>query len=37
MQGDPLKDISELERVRWVMNGGKVTTPSEARPAQAGR
>ncbi|HEY6866189.1 MAG TPA: amidohydrolase family protein, partial [Candidatus Eisenbacteria bacterium] len=22
--GDPLKDITELERVRWVMKGGKV-------------
>ena len=24
VQGDPLKDVSELERVRWVMKGGKV-------------
>ncbi len=27
VQGDPLKDISELERVRWVMKAGKVVTP----------
>ena len=24
VQGDPLKDISELERVKWVMKGGRV-------------
>jgi imidazolonepropionase-like amidohydrolase len=22
--GDPTKDITELERVKWVMKGGKV-------------
>jgi len=22
--GDPLKDITELERVKWVMKGGRV-------------
>jgi imidazolonepropionase-like amidohydrolase len=22
--GDPLRDITELERVRWVMKGGVV-------------
>jgi imidazolonepropionase-like amidohydrolase len=37
VQGDPLKDITELERVRWVMKGGKVITSSEARSAQASR
>lgn len=31
VQGDPLKDISELERVRWVMKGGKVITQGDAR------
>ncbi len=29
VQGDPLKDISELERVRWVMKGGKVVQRGE--------
>jgi imidazolonepropionase-like amidohydrolase len=24
VSGDPLKDISELERVQWVMKGGEV-------------
>jgi imidazolonepropionase-like amidohydrolase len=24
VSGDPLKDITELERVKWVMKGGKV-------------
>jgi imidazolonepropionase-like amidohydrolase len=24
VQGDPLSDVTELERVRWVMKGGKV-------------
>ena len=24
VHGDPLKDITELERVKWVMKGGKV-------------
>jgi hypothetical protein len=24
VQGDPLADVSELERVRWVMKGGIV-------------
>jgi imidazolonepropionase-like amidohydrolase len=24
VEGDPLKDIKELERVRFVMKGGKV-------------
>jgi imidazolonepropionase-like amidohydrolase len=24
VSGDPMKDITELERVKWVMKGGKV-------------
>lgn len=24
VRGDPLRDITELERVRWVMKGGTV-------------
>ncbi len=24
VSGDPIKDITELERVQWVMKGGKV-------------
>ena len=24
VSGNPLEDITELERVRWVMKGGKV-------------
>jgi imidazolonepropionase-like amidohydrolase len=27
VQGDPLTDITELERVRWVMKGGAVVVP----------
>jgi imidazolonepropionase-like amidohydrolase len=29
--GDPLKDITELERVKWVMKGGKVYKDELAR------
>jgi imidazolonepropionase-like amidohydrolase len=32
VEGDPLKDISELERVRWVMKGGKVITLRSPAP-----
>ena len=28
VDGDPLKDVTELERVKWVMKGGKVVTQS---------
>jgi hypothetical protein len=28
VQGDPLTDITELERVRWVMKGGAVVVPA---------
>ncbi len=24
VDGDPLKDVTELERVQWVMKGGAV-------------
>jgi len=24
VEGDPLKDVTELERVKWVMKGGVV-------------
>ena len=27
--GDPLQDVSELERVRFVMKGGRVFKPAE--------
>jgi imidazolonepropionase-like amidohydrolase len=28
VDGDPLKDVTELERVRWVMKGGRVVKPT---------
>jgi len=31
VRGNPLTDITELERVRWVMKGGKVVKDSLAR------
>ena len=36
--GDPLKDITELERVKWVMKGGTVVTHERgsARAERAG-
>ena len=35
VQGDPLKDISELERVRWVMKGGKVVARNDPEAGAA--
>jgi imidazolonepropionase-like amidohydrolase len=31
VDGDPLADVRELERVRWVMKGGVVVTPPGSR------
>ncbi len=31
VSGDPLADITELERVKWVMKGGRVVK-DELRP-----
>jgi imidazolonepropionase-like amidohydrolase len=35
VDGDPLADVSELERVRWVMKGGTVVRDdrSASRPS----
>jgi imidazolonepropionase-like amidohydrolase len=33
--GDPLRDITELERVRWVMKGGRVAKDSLGRSTAA--
>lgn len=35
VEGDPLKDITELERVKWVMKGGTVYRNEIRRPAAA--
>ncbi len=29
VDGDPLKDVTELERVKWVMKGGKVVKAAQ--------
>ena len=37
VDGDPLKDVSELERVRWVMKDGVVYRDDRSRPSRAAR
>jgi imidazolonepropionase-like amidohydrolase len=35
VQGDPLADVTELERVTFVMKGGKVVRNDVRRPGAA--
>ena len=35
VSGNPLADVSELERVAWVMQGGRVVADRRAAPAPA--
>jgi len=37
VRGDPLKDVSELERVQFVMKGGVVVRPAPGQAAAAAR